>query len=67
MLPTDPNLKEVKFATTPIMSTYLLACVVGEYDFVEDKTADGVDIRVFTPVGKKEQGVFALHVSDMFL
>lgn len=44
------------------MSTYLLAFVVGEYDFVEEKDSNGVLIRVYTPVGKKEQGRFALQV-----
>lgn len=45
------------------MSTYLLAFVVGEFDFVEGKDCDGVHIRVFTPKGKAVQGQFALEVS----
>lgn len=53
----------VKFATTPIMSTYLVAVVVGDYDYVEDTSTDGVKVRVYTPVGKQEQGRFALHVA----
>ena len=44
------------------MSTYLLAMVVGEYDYIETKDSDGVLIRVYTPLGKKEQGAFALSV-----
>lgn len=59
-LPGD--LKSVVFNRTPIMSTYLLAFVVGEYDFVEEKDSNGVLVRVYTPVGKKEQGRFALQV-----
>ncbi|KXZ75511.1 Puromycin-sensitive aminopeptidase-like Protein [Tribolium castaneum] len=55
------------FATTPIMSTYLVACVVGEYDYVEDKSTDGVQVRVYTPRGKKEQGLFALEVATKVL
>lgn len=51
----DADLKIVKYAKTPKMSTYLVAVVVGEYDYVESKTADGVQVRVYTPVGKKEQ------------
>lgn len=54
---------EVKFARTPVMSTYLVAFVVGEYDFVETRSTDGVLVRVYTPVGKAEQGKFALEVS----
>lgn len=45
------------------MSTYLLAFVVGEYDYIEDKDRNGILIRVYTPLGKKEQGQFALDVS----
>ncbi|XP_053553656.1 puromycin-sensitive aminopeptidase [Bombina bombina] len=61
--PEDANLVEVKFARTPIMSTYLVAFVVGEYDFVETRSTDGVLVRVYTPVGKAEQGKFALEVA----
>ena len=59
---SDANLKVVKYDRTPIMSTYLLAYVIGEYDYVEDTDSDGVKVRVYTPVGKKEQGQFALEV-----
>lgn len=52
-----------EFERTPIMSTYLVAIVIGEYDFVEDKTPDGIIIRVYTPLGKKEQGTFALETA----
>lgn len=58
----DENLVEVKFARTPVMSTYLVAFVVGEYDFVETRSTDGILVRVYTPVGKAEQGKFALEV-----
>lgn len=63
--PDDENLVEVKFARTPIMSTYLVAFVVGEYDFVETRSLDGVLVRVYTPVGKAEQGKFALEVNAL--
>lgn len=63
--PSDGNLKVMKYGKSPIMSTYLLAFCVGEYDFVEDTDANGVKIRVYTPVGKKEQGQFALDVSSL--
>ena len=61
--PDDENVVEVKFARTPVMSTYLVAFVVGEYDFVETRSKDGVCVRVYTPVGKAEQGKFALEVN----
>ncbi|XP_070570374.1 puromycin-sensitive aminopeptidase-like [Ptychodera flava] len=63
----DANLREVKYDTTPIMSTYLLAFIVGEFDYVEDKSSDGVLVRVYTPVDKKEQGKFALEVATKTL
>lgn len=45
------------------MSTYLVAFVVGEFDFVEGKDSDGVNIRVYTPKGQAVQGQFALGAS----
>ncbi|KAG9511390.1 Puromycin-sensitive aminopeptidase, partial [Fragariocoptes setiger] len=52
----------VKFATSPIMSTYLVACVVGEFDYVEGKCGDR-PVRVYTPIGKKGRGEYALEVA----
>ena len=49
------DVKIVRFNQTPIMSTYLLAFIVGKYDFIESHDNDGIRIRVYTPVGKKEQ------------
>ena len=43
--PEDITCKVVTFATTPIMSTYLVAVVVGEIDFIEGKTEEGVTVR----------------------
>lgn len=44
------------------MSTYLVAFVVGEFDYVEGRTTDDIDVRVYTPCGKTDQGKFALDV-----
>lgn len=52
--------KTVNFAPTPKMSTYLLAFIVGEMEFLESKTQRGVVVRVFTTPGKKAQAKFAL-------
>lgn len=60
---SDSQLKMVTFQRTPKMSTYLLAFVVGQFDYLEAKDADGVFVRVYTPLGKKEQGRFALDVT----
>lgn len=49
------------------MSTYLVAVVVGEFDYIEDKSSDGVLVRVYVPKSKKEQGQFALEVATKVL
>jgi puromycin-sensitive aminopeptidase len=49
------------FARSPIMSSYLLAFAVGEYDFVEAKTKNDVLVRVYTDKGCSAQGQFALE------
>lgn len=51
----DKSLSMIRFDTSPKVSTYLVAVVVGEFDYVEDTSADGVKVRVYTPLGKKEQ------------
>jgi puromycin-sensitive aminopeptidase len=48
---------------SPIMSTYLLAFVIGEFEYVEAVTKGGVKIRVYTPVGKTDQGNFGLDIA----
>ena len=63
----DPNLQVVKFDRTPIMSTYLVAFVVGEFDYVEKRFTDSILVRDYTPVGKKEQGRFGLYVATKAL
>lgn len=62
-LESDKEWKVLTFQRSPVMSTYLVAFVVGEYDYVEKKDTDGVIVRVYTPVGKKNQGTFALEVA----
>ncbi|XP_049361038.1 aminopeptidase M1 [Solanum verrucosum] len=57
------NLKTVHYQESPIMSTYLVAIVVGLFDYVEDHTSDGIPVRVYCQVGKANQGNFALHVA----
>lgn len=59
--------KIVKFAPTPKMSTYLVAFIVGEFDYIEKKNAEGVLVRVFVTPGKKEQARFALDVAAKVL
>ena len=55
--------KTITFDTTPIMSTYLLAFIVGELGCIEQSTKSGTLMRVWTTAGKEEQGRFALQTS----
>lgn len=50
----------VKFAPTPKMSTYLLAFIVGDFEYLEKKSKRGVRVRVYTTPGKKHQAKFSL-------
>lgn len=60
-------LKEIEFMDSPKMSTYLLAFVVGEFDYVQAKTEHGVLIRVYAPPGRSEDGKFALGIATKCL
>ncbi|ORY52348.1 hypothetical protein BCR33DRAFT_675324 [Rhizoclosmatium globosum] len=62
--------KEVQFATTPLMSTYLLAFIVGDLEFIETTAtpkfpvgAKPIQVRTFTTKGLVEQGRFALETA----
>lgn len=56
----------VKFATSPRMSSYLVAMAVGDFECLEG-AADGTPIRVCTPPGKKELGRIALESAQQIL
>jgi aminopeptidase N/puromycin-sensitive aminopeptidase len=56
----------VRFATTPKMSSYLAALVVGNFEYIEGE-ADGIPIRVYSTPGKKEMGKFALESAEHVL
>ena len=63
----DDGLKRVKFKETPIMSTYLLAFIVGDLKSVEKVADDGTLVRVWATAGKEEQGHFAVETSVKLL
>ncbi|KAJ0413729.1 peptidase family M1-domain-containing protein [Aspergillus carlsbadensis] len=63
---SKPELKVVSFDKTPVMSTYLLAWAVGDFDYVEALTerkyqGKSIPVRVYTTKGLKEQARFALE------
>jgi puromycin-sensitive aminopeptidase len=53
----------IRFSPTPKMSTYLLAYIVGEFEYIKGTTKNGTLVRVFTTPGKLHQAVFALDCS----
>ncbi|PHH86097.1 hypothetical protein CDD83_10766 [Cordyceps sp. RAO-2017] len=60
-----PGWNVVAFETSPVMSTYLLAWAVGDFEYVEAATerrynGRPVPVRVYTTRGLKEQGRWAL-------
>jgi len=59
----EAGYKVVEFASTPRMSTYLLAFIIGDFEYVEGYTKDKVQVRVFTTKGKSHQAKFALDVA----
>ncbi|KAG1710221.1 hypothetical protein DVH05_017225 [Phytophthora capsici] len=56
-----------KFAESPVMSTYLVAMVVGEFDMISDLTKEGVVVNVYTAPGQSARGRFALDVATKAL
>jgi aminopeptidase N len=58
--PVTPTLKQVAFAPTPKMSSYLFVLTVGELERLSAQ-ADGVTIGIVTAAGKRDQGSFALE------
>ena len=58
--------KEVRFAATPPMASYLNVFVAGELDLIETKAA-GTQIRVVATKGKAEWGRYALESTAQIL
>lgn len=54
---------EVSFNPTPLMSTYLLAWVIGDLESIEKTNKNGVICRVYSTRGTIGQGGFALDVA----
>ncbi|HYE99680.1 MAG TPA: M1 family metallopeptidase, partial [Planctomycetota bacterium] len=55
--------RRLTFARSPVMSTYLLAFVVGELESLEGKTKDGVPVKVYATPGRAHLCRFALETA----
>ncbi|MBA2609545.1 MAG: M1 family peptidase, partial [Actinobacteria bacterium] len=62
--PIDDGWRRVRFADTMVMSTYLVAFIVGPLTFTEDVDANGVPLRVACVPGKEHLGQFALDIGE---
>lgn len=65
--PEKGGYKTVSFSPTPKMSPYVLAFIVGEFEYIEKKTASDVTVRVFVTPGKKSQAEFVLDTAAKML
>src|SRR5260370_41135522 len=54
--------KEVAFARSVPMPTYLVALFIGELDVLED-SVDGIALRIYTARGKTGRPRYALHAT----
>ncbi len=63
----DPTKVVVRFADTPVMSTYLVAFVVGPLEISDPVEAAGVPLRVAYPKGRGHLSAFALEIGKFAL
>ncbi|KAF9274027.1 Aminopeptidase 2 mitochondrial [Mortierella alpina] len=64
----ENGMQEVTFLKTPIMATYLLAWMIGDFDYIEAYTSGAFDgervpCRVYAPVGLADQGHYSLDLA----
>jgi aminopeptidase N len=59
--------KRVTFATTPLMSSYLLFFAVGDFERLSTKGPGGVDVGIVSPAGSGEQARLALESTPPIL
>ncbi|KAI8888752.1 aminopeptidase [Backusella circina FSU 941] len=67
---SSENTKVIQFDTTPIMSTYLVAFIVGPFEYIEKHTkgtSKPIRTRVYTLPGLVDQGTHALDVATKTL
>ena len=61
--PEGDTKHRVQFATTPKMSTYLVAMLIGDFQCITGGV-DGTPIRVCTTPGRQQNGQFALEAAQ---
>ncbi|KAF9286925.1 hypothetical protein BGZ68_002411 [Mortierella alpina] len=64
----ENGMQEVTFLKTPIMATYLLAWMIGDFDYIEAYTSgefngEPVPCRVYAPVGLATYGQYSLDLA----
>ena len=64
--PAGAGLKKVQFATSPRMSTYLLALIAGDMSALHGKAANTA-LGAWAPTGEEQQGDYALSVETNVL
>jgi aminopeptidase N len=64
--PAGEGLKKVQFATSPRMSTYLLALIAGDMAAVRGH-AGKTDLASWAPTGEEQQGEYALSAETSIL
>ena len=63
----DGGLKSLRFGETPVMSTYLLAFIIGDLVAIHQQANERTNVGIYTTRGKEEQGRFALDTSVKLL
>jgi puromycin-sensitive aminopeptidase len=65
--PSSCGRREVRFAETMALSTYLVAFIVGPLEVTDPIDVDGTPLRVLCPPGKRHLTPFGLEVADYSL
>lgn len=63
----SPELKQVVFDTSPKMSSYLVALIIGNFKPTQTKVSNGVPITVWALEGKEQLGNYALDAAGKIL
>ncbi|MCU4185432.1 M1 family metallopeptidase [Acidiferrimicrobium sp. IK] len=62
--PIGDGTRRVRFAETMVMSTYLVAFIVGEFELTEPRDVQGVPLRVAAPPGRSHLTPYAVAAAE---